>query len=187
MVLKRSNDFIWVRCSDKKTATQVGPRNPPEIIAFDCDGEKIGHYPVTDVSSVESAMDKILTKYSNKEISWSGYDEATVSGARDSKKLIVFLFTDDKKDSEETAKALEDRSIAKHHDKMVFIKVAFNKDSDDCKRWGAVTAPTVMVVDPTKEAGSKAVLGQLTGKQKPQPLRSMILKGFEKMKAADKR
>jgi hypothetical protein len=187
--MKRNDNtnFIWVRCSDKKTATAVQPTRPPEVIFFDCDGEKIGNYPVSDVASLDSAMDKVLTKYANKEISWGTLTESTCADAKDSKKLMVFLFSDDKKDSEETAKALEDRNIAKHHEKLVFVKVAYDKDNDDCKRFGVTSAPTVMIVDPTKELGSKAVMDKLVGKQKPMALRSLILKGFEKMKAAEKR
>jgi hypothetical protein len=177
--VKDSKEFIWVRCMDKKTATQVKPANPPEIIFFDADGELLSRAGVTDGDSVEKAMKAALEKYAPKQVNWTEYDEKAVS---ESQRLVVLAFVNDKKDSEDTLKAFEDRTIAKKHDQITFVKKEFAKDSEEAKKWGATSAPTVVFINPSKEAG-KQVLEKVSGKQSVNALRALLAKAFAKMEA----
>lgn len=186
-MLKRTNDFIFVKCADKKTAQALRVGKPPEVRIYDCEGELVQSWKVKTAADVTKAMEDGLTKYADKAIDWNTYDEGSLESAKNDKKLVILFFSDDKKDSEETAKALEDRCVAKYHAKLTFIKIAYARDSDDCKRWGANTCPMVMLVDPNKEAGSKAIVDKLSGKQKATALRGMISKGLEKVKAGERR
>ena len=179
MTLKDSNQFIFVKCADKKTATEIKPGTPPEILFYDCDGELISRERVTDLSSVESAMKNALTKYSNKEIAWQDYSDNAVSAAKEAGKIVVLAYVNDKDDSVATLKAFEDRAIAKKHDKMVFLKVAYEKDSASAKKYNVNTAPTVIYIDPSKDEKTQ-VIEKVKGKQSVNAIRNSIAKAFAK-------
>ena len=123
-------------------------------------------------------MNEALRIYGPKAITWTPYDEASLAAARESGKLVLLAFASDSKDSEATLKALEDRSIAKSHEKILFLKADYVKDGHAEKLWGVSYAPTILVVDPTKEAGSKAVIDRVTGKKSAASLRGTIEKGL---------
>ncbi len=172
-----------MKCADKKTATEIKPSTPPEILFYDCDGELISRNPVTDAASVENAMKGALTKYSNKEITWQQYDERSIEGAKDSGKLVVLSFVNDKDESLATLKNFEDRTIAKKHDKILFVKINYEKDSAEAKKYGAIQAPTVLYIDPNK-AVEKQVIEKVSGKQSVNAIRNSLAKAFAKMEAA---
>lgn len=181
----RASEFIFVKCSDKKTAEAVQAGSPPSIVAFDCDGEKIGSYHVKTVDSILRAMDQIQAQYCDREILWNTANREIFGEALRARKPIVLFFDDaSKKESQEVAKALEHRAIAKHHSKVVFVKIPFTKDSEPAALWGVRSAPAVLFVDPAQEPGRKAVLEERIGKQKPHALRAMFLKALEKAKKA---
>ncbi|MBI2930427.1 MAG: hypothetical protein HYY16_02145 [Planctomycetes bacterium] len=178
--MKRVNEFIFVRCSDKKTAQAVKAARPPSLMAFDCDGEQIAVHAIKDEDDILRAMDKTLEQYSNKEITWGTLSEEALAEAKDQEKLVVLFWGDDKKESEEAAKMLEDRVVAKYHDKVVFLKAAYVSGSPEAKLWGTNACPMVMLIDPAKEAGGKAVVEKLSGKQKAMALKNMLVKGLAK-------
>lgn len=185
-VTRRSDEFEWVRCKDKRTAETVKVKAPPEIIAFDCDGEKIGHFPVSDVASIEKALAEVDERFADKAIAWgasASLDDAVIREARDAKKVVVVLFGDDKRESAETAKALEERSIAKHHGRIVFVRRPYVADSAEAARWGAAQAPTVVMIDPAATDKAKAIVGTLGGRRTAPAMRAMILEGMETIKA----
>lgn len=179
--MKRYNEFIFVRCGDKKTAEEVGAKSPPEVIFFNPDGEEILRMGIRDLSSLQRAMDMANQKYGPKEIAWAEYDAAALQAA--SGKLVVLAFADDSKDCQSTLKALEDRALVKFHEKIVFLKTAYRKDSEEAKLWGVSAAPAVVLIDPTKEAGSKAVIERLVGKRNWTQFRKPIERA---VKALDK-
>ncbi len=180
--MKKSNEFIFVKCSDKKTAQAVKAASPPEVVVFDCDAELVHRRTVSDAAAIVEVLDAALKKYSNSEITWNVYEDKALADAKEKNKLVVLLFTDDKKDSQDTAKALEDRVLAKHHEKLVFIKVPYTQGAEDAKKWGVNQAPSILLVDPAKEAGTKSVVDKLGGKQKPLAIKAMLVKGMEKVK-----
>jgi hypothetical protein len=186
-VTRRSDEYEWVRCTDKRTAQAVKVQAPPELIAFDCDGEKIAHYAVSDVASIEKALADVETRYTDRPVVWGdALDAASLDKAREAKKLVVALFVDDHRDSVATAKELDDRRIVKHHGRIVFVRLPFVADSPEAKRWGAAGAPTLVLIDPGATETSKQALGRVGGRRKSPELRSLILDGFEKLKAAQR-
>ncbi len=124
-------------------------------------------------------MKTALTKYSSKEISWQAWSENSVAAAKESGKLIVLAFVNDKDDSVATLKAFEDRTIAKKHDKVIFLKVTYEKDSADVKKYGVFSAPTVIYIDPSKD-GDKQVMEKVQGKQSVNQIRASLFKAFAK-------
>ncbi len=157
--------FILVKAVELKTQKAVGGGNT-EVIIQDPDGELVHKATATSIGELEAAVDEALGKYAPKPIAWEAYP-GNLGALRDSKKLLILLFAqEDKvnKENEETLKALEDPWIAKLHAKCAFQKVAFAKDSDVCKKWGVSSAPILLLVDPSKEAGNKAEIQRISGK-----------------------
>lgn len=177
--MKNSKNFIFVKCGDKKTAEEVKATNPPEVIFYNPDGEEIHRQSVKDAASIDNAMEQALKKYANREISWNAFDDAALDSARESGKVVILAFASDSKDSEAALKALEDRQLAKLHDSVVFLKATFEKDGRTEKLWGVSSAPTLVLIDPTKEAGSKATLEKIMGKKSPLSLKASIQKALK--------
>ncbi len=174
------NDFLFVRCADKKTAQAIGVNSPPEVIFFNPDGAEIHRQQVRDAASIEQAMTQALKIYGPKEISWTAYSDDELAAAKQGNKLVVVAFaSDESKDCEATLKALEHRAIAGLHEKIVFLKAPFTKDGHAEKLWGVTSAPTVLIVDPTKDVGSRAIVDRGSGKKSPKELKSMIAKGLK--------
>lgn len=174
------NEFVFVRCGDKKTAQAIGVNSPPELIFFNPDGEEICRQQARDAASVEQAMTQALKVYGPKEISWTAYGDDELAAAKQGNKLVVVAFaSDESKDCEATLKALEHRAIAGLHEKITFLKAAFTKDGHAEKLWSVTSAPTILIVDPSKDAGSKAIVERASGKKSPKELKSMIVKGLK--------
>lgn len=80
-------------------------------------------------------------------------------------------------DSENIMKALEDRALVKFQSRYLFVKVEYAKDSEESKNWGVSGAPTILIVDPSTEAGPKGMIDRLYGKRTVRQLRSTLNKG----------
>ena len=173
-----NRDFIFVRCGDKATAVEVGAKAPPEIIIFDGDGEEIHRQGVRDTASVEDAMKRGLDKYVPREIDWQEYSPEKLVEARENESLVVIAFADGKKSSVYNLEALENRSLVKLHDQITFLKVDFVRKGHVETEWKVGSAPTVLVVDPRKDPGYKAVISKLQGKKSWRSFKKSFEKGL---------
>jgi len=170
-----------VRCADKTTADKVKSAAPPALIFLDGDGKEFFRTNVSGGSTVEEAMKKALEMYASKPVSWASGDTGSlVDQARSQKKLLALCFLDERKDSEAFAKTLEDRWIAKHHDRLVFQKVAFERDSVASKLWGVSAAPSIVLVNPNEEDDKKRVIDRLVAKKELSSVRAFLVKAFDK-------
>jgi len=174
-----------VRCADKATSDKVKSTQISTMIFFDGDGKEYLRTPVSTADSVEAAYKKALEMYARRPVSWSAGDSAT-AGA-DGKKLVAMAFLDEKKDSEAFVASLEDRWVAKHHDRLTFVKVAFDRTSEECKKWGVTTAPTLLLVNPAEENPKKSILDQLVAKKEVSSIRAFLLRAFDKADRASKK
>ena len=177
MTIPDSKHFIFSRCASKKEAIEIGVGNPPELLFFDPDGEKLFSTGVNDLSGVESAMQKALEMYGPKAISWTDYDDAAVAAAG---QCVLVVFTNDKADSETLLKNLEDRAVAKFHARLGgFYRKEAAKDSPEMKKYGVASAPAIVLVDPSREGG-KQVIDKFSGKGTPSSLRAFLAKAEKK-------
>src|SRR5262245_35755501 len=118
--LEGARDWVWVHCGDVKTAIQCGVGEAPELHFFDCDFQKVHSTSVSDLKSVEAALQSAGDKYSSREISWQDYDEDSLKSARETgRKLVLLAFTSDRPDSKETLDNLTHKAIAKYHGKLL--------------------------------------------------------------------
>lgn len=178
-----------VRCADKATSEKVKSTMISTLIFFDGDGREYHRTPVTTTDSIEAAYKTALEKYSKKSVAWASGEPATViSDARsDAKKLVLLAFLDEKKDSEAVVNALEDRWNARHHERMVFTKVAFDRNSEVCRKYGVSNAPTLLLVNPAEEDAKKSVVESLVSKKELVSVHNFLVKAFDKVDRASKK
>jgi hypothetical protein len=173
-VAKPSADFICVK-GTQKLANQYKVKGAPLVVIVDPDGAELVRAPIgTGESALLAAWDQALKKYAPREISWSSEPPPAGGG----KPLLVVGFDDARG---EGLKVLEDRMIAKYHDKCAFVKLPYEKDGDAAKRWGVSSAPAIILCDAKKENPEKSPIEKLTGPKAPAALRVAILKALLKL------
>jgi hypothetical protein len=173
LILKRQDDFHFVRICERKTAVAVKASRAPEAIFMDADGDEIFRSSFTDGASLDRVMSSAVQKYGPKEIAW-GSEVPSVTG----KSLVVIGFDDEKG---EALKAFEDRTLVKYQDRIEFVKLPFKKDGDAAKKWGVSQVPSIVICDGTKEAPEKSALEKLSGKKSPAALKAAIQRALAKM------
>jgi hypothetical protein len=174
-VARKSGEFLFVRACDKKTQEAIRSR-PGEIVILDPEGAELHRGVCMDAPAIEKAMDAALQKYAPKPISWNLYESKGLESARSAGKLALLAFDDGGKDGDALLKALEDRMVAGQHERFLFVRVPFKKDSDDVRAWAVTSALTLLIVDPSQEPGPKAVLEKTVGKKTPVQLKAFLQK-----------
>jgi hypothetical protein len=157
------------------------------MIFFDGDGKEYHRTMVSTPDTVEAAYKKALEMYAKRPVSWASGDSATAASQADSKKLLALAFLDEKKDSETFVASLEDRWVAKHHDRFVFSRIAFDRNSEECKKWGVTSAPTLLLVNPAEENPKKSIVDQLVSKKELTSVRAFLIRNIEKLDRASKK
>jgi len=173
-IVKRRDDFHFVRICEKKTAQSVRAGKPPEAIFMDAEGDEIFRSPFTDGTTLDRAMTGAQGKYMAREIRWGGEISTDPLGSP----LIVVGFDDEKG---EALKALEDRTLVKYHDRIEFVRYSAKKDPAAAKRWGVATGPVFILCDGTKDSPEKNVLEKLTGKKSPAALKASIQRALQRI------
>jgi hypothetical protein len=177
-----------VRCADKATSDKVKSDAISTMIFFDGDGKEYHRTIVGTFDTVEAAFKKANELYAKKPISWAtGETSDVLSQARgDKKKLVALVFADDKKDSETLVASLEDRWVAKHQERLVYTKIAYDRTSEICKKYNVTSAPTLILVNPAEEDLKKSIVDQLVAKKELSTLHSFLIKAFDKFDKASK-
>jgi hypothetical protein len=173
----RKDEFYFVRVSDKKTALQLKATRTPEAIFIDGDAHEYFRADLKEPRILRRAMDSALEKFAPRPIAWAAQDAAKRTASSDEKRLTLLAFADDKKDSAETLKALEDKTVAKLHDRFHFVRVAYRPNSEDAKKWSVIQAPTLLVLDPARGA----VLHREGGKKDASRAKAFLLDALAKL------
>jgi len=177
-----------VRCADKATSDKVKSEAISTMIFFDGDAKEYLRVSVETPDSVEAAFKKGQKMYSSRPISWATGDSSSVLSQvqGDRKKLVALAFVDDKKDSAAMLTALEDRWLVKHQDRLVFAKIAFDRNSEECRKWNVTSAPTLLLVNPAEENLKKSIVDQLVAKKELVSVHNFLVKAFDKFDKASK-
>ena len=173
-ILKRVDDFHFVRVCDRKTAQSVGATKAPEVIFMDAEGDEFHRSGFTDALSLDRAMSAALQKYSPRPAPWAAELPASPSG----KPLLIVGFDDEKGES---LKVFEDRTLVKYHERFTYVRFTLKKDADIAKKWGVTQAPAVFLCDASKEGPEKNALEKLSGKKTPMAIKVAILKALSKL------
>lgn len=163
-VVKKAGNFCFVRACDRRTAAEVKASRCMELIFLDAELEEIHRADFKD--GLDKAMTSAADKFGPRPVAWASADAAP--GGKPS----VYVFADERKDSVELLKALEDRAVSVFHDRVVFIKAALK--SDEARRWGVGQAPSLVIV----EKGE--VLEKLSGRKPAKDLRAALQRALAK-------
>lgn len=173
-ILKRKDEFHFVRVCERKTAQAVGATKPPEAIFMDADGDEVFRSAFQDGASLDRAMTGAAQRYAPREVSWSGELPAAPGG----KPLVVVAFDDEKS---EALKPFEDKTLVKYHDRIEFVRYSVKKDPDAAKKWGVTLGPAIFICDGAKEAPEKNALEKLSGKKSAAALKIALQKALAKI------
>lgn len=173
-VEKRVGDFCYVRASDRKTAAAVRAVRALELIFLDREGEELHRADFKDAAALGAAMSVAAERNAPRAVAWASTDGSLPAAAG---KLVVLVFADDRKESAELLKQLEDRVVAPLHDRLVFVKTAWKKDGESAKRWGVGQAPALVLVDPARNE----VLERIVGRKAPKDLKASFVRALARI------
>ena len=161
----------------QKYANQFKVKNVPLALFTDADGDEVHRATFFDDKSLSRAMEAAAQKYADQPVPWKTEFRAEPN----SKKLLVVGFNDEK---EEGLKALEDRSLVKFRDRLVFLKQPYEKNGAAVNTWKVIQAPSVVLADASKENPEKDPLERMSGKKTPMAFKVAIQKALRKLDSA---
>lgn len=173
----RWGEFHWVKVADLKTMDMVKANVVNEMIITDPDLNELFRGVVRTVPDAEKGIEDALKKYVGRSIPYKTYDAGTFK--QSTGKPLILVFADTAKDSMALLTALEQPMLAKYTEQCDFARFLFKKDSEAVKQWNVVSAPTIIVLDTSKEEGQKAVSERASGKKSPPQLKALILRALK--------
>lgn len=176
IIRPRWDEFIWVKVADLKTMDLVKANSVNELIICDPDLNELFRGVVKDVAEAEKGMDAAVKKYAARPIEYKKYD---YDAFKDSVRPLIVVFADDGKDSQVLLTSLEDRMVARITPKCDFVRFFFKKDSEDVKKWNIVSAPTLLVLDGSKDEGPKGTIERTSGKKTPPEVKNILLRAIK--------
>jgi hypothetical protein len=181
----RWDEFHWVKVADLKTMDLVKANVVNEMIITDSDLHELFRGVVKTGPEAEKGMNDALKKWVGRPIPYKTYDAGTFK--QSAGKPLILVFADLTKDSLAVLSALEQPMLAKLTEKCDFARFTFAKDAECVKQWNVVSAPTIIILDTSKEEGQKAISERAPGKKSPPEIKALILRALKKCeKAADK-
>lgn len=166
--------FVFARVADRIAAEELKATRSLEILFLAADGDEVHRSAFVDLATLEKDLGLATKRITPRTPDWATVDlkQPAAEGA----KPIVLFLTDDRKDSQDLVKALESAELAPLHERVVFVRHAWKKDSEEAKKYGAAQAPMVLVLDPsTREPLEKA-----SGKKSARELKALIQKALAK-------
>lgn len=165
-----------------KVAKEFNVQNAGDVIVVDPDGDKIAS---GTSAALKQVIESALRAWSERPITWGSALEEAVKQAKSKGKLVLAAWADDRKAAAETLKNLEDRSVAKLHERFVFVKLPYTRDAQDVREWKVHAAPTLIVLDPEKFEVGKW-LDKVSGSQSARALKEFLQKALRKHEEAKK-
>ncbi len=173
----RWGEFHWVKVADLKTMDLVKANVVNELIITDADLNELFRGVVKTVPEAEKGIDEALKKWVGRPIPYKTYDAGTFK--QSTGKPLILVFADGAKESVAVLTALEQPMLAKLTEKCEFARYTFKKDDENAKRWNVVSAPTILVLDTSKEEGQKAIAERAPGKKSAPELKALILRALK--------
>jgi len=155
-VVKSSEGLIRILVDsgkDSKLFDKYGVRGMPTIIFLDPEGKEVGKLNDRSSEGVKKQFEEVSTK-NTRAPRWLSGIEAAISEAKGGPKPAVLFFVDDKPKSKALEALFSDPTFGTDlYEKAIFSKVAFKKDSEECKKWKVTDAGSIVIVDPSAEEG----------------------------------
>jgi hypothetical protein len=151
------------------------------MIFLDGDGKEF-HRTSVMPDTVESAFQQANQKYAKKEISWASVETNDVlSQAKADKKILAFAFADEGRDSQTFLENLQDRWVAKYQDKLVFVRLPFDRNSEACKEWGVTGCPSLVLVNLQEEDTKKRLIDRLVSKKELVSIHAFMARNLDRL------
>jgi hypothetical protein len=176
VLAKRLDEFYLVRVCDKNTAQELKAAKALEAIFVDADGDEISRGTFGDARSLDHLISAALGRYVAKPVSWT--TPGGKAEAEDDRPWLL-AFLDDRKESADLLKVLEDRTLVKFHDRLLFHRASVKRGSEDMKRWSVVQTPALIVLDPAR----KEVLERVQGRKSAKELKAVFQRAFQRLDA----
>ena len=183
MIRPQRDDFHFVKCTDMGTIKAVKATSKCELIIFDPDGAELVRVVVKSVPEIAAGMKDAMSRYAGKAVSWNP-GSPPAEGASGARPMTVLLFSDDSEAAGALVRSLEDRRVAKFHDRCVFVRIDVEKGSPEIKAWNVSCVPTLILLDHAKEFGPKAVLDRSSERRTPREMKSFLVKGLAAIEKA---
>ena len=177
-VRSQRDEFLFVKCTDMTTVKAVRATSKSELIFLDPDGDEILRTVVKSPAEIAAAMRDALTRYAPKPIQWVANAPPPDGGVSEGKHMVVLLFGGDSEDALAAVRSLEDRRVAKLHEKCLFVRIEYRKDSPEVKFWNVVSAPTLVLMDRRKDFGPKSAVERTTERKTPREMKSFLVRGL---------
>ncbi|HLF94935.1 MAG TPA: hypothetical protein VJB14_15820 [Planctomycetota bacterium] len=172
------DDFHFVKCADLKLAKAVKATSKCELIFLDPDGVELLRVVVRSAEEIAAALKECLTRYAGKPIAWTPNSPPSQESAPSGKPMTVVLFGDDSEGVAAAIRSLEDRRVAGVHEKCLFVRIQYRKDSAETREWNVQGTPTLLLLDSIKDFGPKSVLERSWGRKTPREMKAFLIKGL---------
>lgn len=172
---RRRDEFVFVRACDRGAAEAVKATRCLELVFLDCDATEV-HRAAFEPGTLDKEMSAALKKrLLPRPVSWRAVDGRLPENPE---RPVVVVFVDERKDSADLLKALEEREVRLLHSRFEFVRAAWTRDAPENKRWSVWQAPAVLVLDPAKmEPVEKS-----TGRKGAREIRALLSRALAKLK-----
>src|SRR5688572_3014147 len=180
-VAARYGEFFWVRAADVATAKRIDSPPGTNLVFVDPDGglASVCNIQLGGEATVLRALDDAKKAYVPKSVPWfDGEVDEKDTGLR--RKLIVYVFLDDKELSEKAIKSLEHPWVARDHARMTLVR-QYVLDSPLSKRFKITSVPTLIFYDGAMKEG-KQILDRKSGEITPRMIRGPMKKFIDRIK-----
>lgn len=167
--------FVFARVSDKRGAEELKATRSLELLFLAADGDEVHRGVFSDLACLEKDLAAAAKRTTPRAPDWATVDFG--KPAPEGAKPVVLFLTDDRKDSQDALKSLESAEMAPLHEKVVFVRHAWKKDSEEAKKYGATQAPTVVVLDPE----SREPLDKAVGRKSARELKALIQRALSRV------
>jgi hypothetical protein len=123
------------------------------IAVADSDGAIYAEAEYETVEDIDRALSEAAAYFQEREIIWTPSFPGGMSSARDRSRLALVAFGEDVEPFRAALKALEDRTLVKYHNQLIFIRQGL--DSDAARKFAVTESPTLLLLDPTAEEAAQ--------------------------------
>jgi hypothetical protein len=185
-VVKASERVIRVVAdagADSKLFTKYDVKQMPTFVFLDPDGKKLKSFnPPNSGPSLVSTFNEIADA-NTRGPKWLDSAEAALEAGKTDKKLVMFVFADEKK-SAAFLKTFGDAAYKDAFEKVAAAKIVYSKDSEFCKTWKVTDPSTVLFID--NGGAEPRVLKTVKGPKAPKELKKDIEESLKKMEVTSK-
>jgi len=178
MVRIYRDEFLFVKCTDLKIVKAVKATSKCELIFLDPDELELLRLVVKSSAEIAAAMKDCLARYASKPITWSPNSPPARGGSTEGKPMTVVLFGDDSDAAAAAVRSLEDRRVSRVHEKCIFVKFAYQKESPETREWNVLGAPTILLLDSLRDFGPKSVLERSSERKNPKEMKAFLVRGL---------